>query len=83
VGKQKRRLTPRETARLQGFPDSYSFAGQKDAATYKQTGNSVNIGVVWFVMKKHAERDSHILQEKHPQLYSAITNAPEDPYKVL
>lgn len=33
------RLTPRMTARLQGFPDSWQFAGRKTAA-YRQIGNA-------------------------------------------
>ncbi len=33
------RLTPRMTARIQGFPDSWQFAGRKTAA-YRQIGNA-------------------------------------------
>ncbi|MBA4261663.1 MAG: DNA (cytosine-5-)-methyltransferase [Comamonadaceae bacterium] len=33
------RLTPRMTARIQGFPDSWKFAGRKTAA-YRQIGNA-------------------------------------------
>lgn len=33
------RLTPRMTARIQGFPDSWRFAGRKTAA-YRQIGNA-------------------------------------------
>lgn len=33
------RLTPRMTARIQGFPDSWEFAGRKTAA-YRQIGNA-------------------------------------------
>ena len=37
---QDRALTPREGARLQGFEDSYRFAGSR-AAVIKQIGNAV------------------------------------------
>lgn len=40
-----RRITPRECARLQGFPDSY-ILHPKDNAAYKQLGNSVAIPVI-------------------------------------
>jgi DNA (cytosine-5)-methyltransferase 1 len=40
-----RMLTPRECARLQGFPDSYELPAS-DAVAYKQIGNSVCVPVV-------------------------------------
>ena len=39
-GKNPRKLTPRETARLQGFPDNYRIV-VSDTQAYKQFGNSV------------------------------------------
>jgi DNA (cytosine-5)-methyltransferase 1 len=42
IGKYKRRITVREAARLQSFPDSFIPDGNKQQA-YKQFGNSVNI----------------------------------------
>lgn len=40
-----RMLTPRECARIQGFPDSFIFSNSKRAA-YQQFGNSVPVPVV-------------------------------------
>ncbi len=40
-----RRLTPRECARLQGFPDSYVLH-PKDSFAYKQLGNAVSVPVI-------------------------------------
>lgn len=40
-----RRMTPREWARLQGFPDDFKFV-VADVHLYKQFGNSVTINVV-------------------------------------
>ena len=40
-----RRLTPREYARLQGFPDSYEIV-VSDTQAYKQFGNSVTVPLV-------------------------------------
>lgn len=42
-----RRLTPRECARLQGFPESFRFPeGVPDYKLYQQIGNSVTVPVV-------------------------------------
>lgn len=40
-----RRMTPREWARLQGFPDSYKLT-LADTHLYKQFGNSVTVNVI-------------------------------------
>lgn len=45
IGKRKRYLTPRECARLQGFPDSF-ICSSNDSVAYRQFGNSVNVDVV-------------------------------------
>lgn len=44
-GKNPRRLTPRECARLQGFPDSFSIP-VSDTQAYKQFGNSVVVPLI-------------------------------------
>lgn len=44
-GKNPRKLTPRECARLQGFPEEYCLP-DSDAAAYRQFGNSVAVPVV-------------------------------------
>jgi DNA (cytosine-5)-methyltransferase 1 len=43
--KNPRKLTPRECARLQGFPDTYKIV-VSDTQAYKQFGNSVVIDVI-------------------------------------
>ena len=40
-----RKLTTRESLRIQGFPDSYKIEPNK-AQSYKQIGNSVSVPVV-------------------------------------
>lgn len=47
----ERRLTPRETLRLQGFPDSFKIT-QSDNQTRKQTGNSLPVNVAQAVIKQ-------------------------------
>ena len=59
-GKNPRRLTPRECARLQGYPDSF-FIPVSDTQAYKQFGNSVCVPLMKF-MAEHVLRKSWILQ---------------------
>lgn len=48
-----RKLTPRECARLQGFPDTYELPKElADSALYKQIGNSVTIPVIKLVARQ-------------------------------
>lgn len=54
-----RRLTPREWARLQGFPDSFLFP-LADTPTYKQLGNSVTVPVI----KAIAENIRNVLENQ-------------------
>jgi DNA (cytosine-5)-methyltransferase 1 len=55
-----RKLTPREWARLQGFPDSYKLI-LSDVHLYKQFGNSVTVPVIRAI----AEQIKSILTDEH------------------
>ena len=45
--KDIRKLTPRECARLQGFPDNFIFpSNMANSSIYKQIGNSVSVPVI-------------------------------------
>lgn len=46
-----RRMTPREWARLQGFPDSFLIK-VADASAYKQFGNSVAVPAIQATAKQ-------------------------------
>ena len=48
VGKYRRRITPREAARLQSFPDSFIINKREDKA-YKQFGNSANVDIIYYL----------------------------------
>ncbi|WP_425477686.1 DNA (cytosine-5-)-methyltransferase [Arenimonas caeni] len=54
-GKRPRRLTPRECARLMGFPDSFKIV-VSDTQAYKQFGNSVVVDVMEAVARIMAPR---------------------------
>lgn len=83
VGSLRRRLSTRETARLQGLPEWFDFGDQPDSATYKQMGNGVNVGVVWQIFKRHVHRDAHLLRKSAPALYAAVAASPDSPDTVL
>lgn len=50
-GKRPRKLTPREAARLQGYPDSFKIP-VSDTQAYKQFGNSVSVNVIRAIAEK-------------------------------
>ena len=54
-----RKLTPRECARFQGFPDSFNLPNISDCHLYKQFGNSVSVPLVKRIAKK-------IIESIHP-----------------
>ena len=85
VGPRERRLSPRETARLQGLPDTYDFGDQGAAATYKQMGNGVNVGVVWHVLREHVRRDEDVLKRTAAgrRVIDAVLSAPPSPDRIL
>ena len=68
-----RKMTPREWARLQGFPDSYQFP-LADVHTYKQLGNSVTVPVIRAI----AEQIKAVLDGKVPPQPVAIQSAIEE-----
>lgn len=47
-----RLMTPRECARMQGFPEEYLLPGENEKQVYKQIGNSVCIPVVDRIVKE-------------------------------
>lgn len=67
-GKNPRRLTPRECARLQGFPDDFKIP-VSDTQAYKQFGNSVVVplmeNVAKLIVRKLEEMDPADEKELH------------------
>ena len=66
-GRNPRRLTPRECARLQGFPDDFKIV-VSDTQAYRQFGNSVVVplmaDVARLIVDKLAELDSVMLSSR-------------------
>lgn len=46
LGRRPRKLTPRECARLQGYPEDFIVDAVSDVQAYKQFGNSVSVPVI-------------------------------------
>lgn len=53
VGALRRRLTARECARLQGFPESFTFRSVGPKAAYKQAGNAVCVPAIRWAFEEH------------------------------
>ena len=68
IGSQMRRLSVREAARLQGFPESFNFGDQLNSASYKQLGNSVCVSAVSFVFRNAIKHYSEILKDTCPNM---------------
>ena len=52
MGRNPRKLTPRECARIQGFPESFHVGAVSDAQAYRQFGNSVSVPVIEAIAEK-------------------------------
>jgi DNA (cytosine-5)-methyltransferase 1 len=62
-GLNPRRLTPRECARLQGFPDSFRIP-VSDTQAYRQFGNSVVVPVIERIAKSLVEVLAHQIHRR-------------------
>lgn len=51
-GMNPRRLSPRECARLMGYPDTYILSAVSDVQAYRQCGNSVIVPLITAVSKQ-------------------------------
>lgn len=80
VGPRRRRLTPREAARLQGLPASFGFLNRSESASYKQVGNGVAVGAAWHVLRSHVDQDAKSPRPRvAPHLREAVLSAPRNP----
>jgi DNA (cytosine-5)-methyltransferase 1 len=78
IGKQLRRISTREGARLQGLPEWFDFADQPNPLSYKQLGNGVNVGAVYNVIKAQVLRDIDLLANQ-TELIKAVLGSPASP----
>lgn len=76
IGWRKRRITPREAARLQGLPDWFTFGTQPDNLTYKQLGNGVAVGAAYYVFRNHVLNNQDDLPD---HVVHAVATAGDQP----
>lgn len=62
LGYERRRISLREAAYLQGFPSEFRFDPNQEAQHFKQLGNAVNIGAVLVALRSLVSRDEAILK---------------------
>jgi DNA (cytosine-5)-methyltransferase 1 len=67
LGRNPRKLTPRECARLQGFPEAFVVDAVSQGQIYKQFGNSVCVSVIRAV----AQSMTHAMQKAEQQRKNA------------
>ena len=70
-GKNPRRLTPRECARLQGFPDSFKIP-VSDTQAYKQFGNSVVVPLMENIARLIVEKITILEEQEITQLQRKV-----------
>lgn len=69
--KRPRRLTPRECARLMGFPDNFKIP-VSDTQAYRQFGNSVIVPVMQEVARIMVPYVLSLCNQKHSNLYKQV-----------
>lgn len=79
LGDRRRRISPREAARLQGLPEWFDFDGQPASATYKQLGNGVNVGAAYHVLREHVLGDAKSVRLRAPHLADAVERSAASP----
>lgn len=79
LGDRRRRITPREAARLQGLPEWFDLGDQSDQATYKQMGNGVNVGAAYYVFREHVLSSIEDVRRVAPGLAQSVADSPPSP----
>lgn len=70
-GENPRKITPREAARLQGFPDTFEIP-VSDAQAYRQFGNSVAVNVIEAIAKNMQLAMSQKTKNKKAKVLSEV-----------
>lgn len=79
LGDRRRRLSPREAARLQGLPEWFDFGAQRSPMTYKQLGNGVNVGAAYHVFREHVMTTSAAVELRAPGLLHSVRRSDPSP----
>lgn len=65
IGRNPRKLTPRECARIQGFPKEFNLSAVSDSQLYRQFGNSVCMPVIQSIADRLIELTGASLGQTH------------------
>ncbi|WP_075957744.1 DNA cytosine methyltransferase [Ornithinimicrobium sp. CNJ-824] len=57
-GPEWRWLTPREAARLQGFPEFFNVDLHDATVAFRQLGNAIHVGSAYHVLREHVKRNA-------------------------
>jgi DNA (cytosine-5)-methyltransferase 1 len=68
---------------LQGIPEWFDFSGQSVATTYRQLGNSVNVGVIYHVLRATVKANLELLSKTAPGIVESFEESPINPDNVL
>jgi DNA (cytosine-5)-methyltransferase 1 len=82
IGPRRRRLSVREAARLQGLPESFHFGTQRDSDSYKQLGNGVSVGAVYYVLRQAVTQYEEYLKASAPGLVRSVLDSTPSPDKL-
>ena len=82
IGTVKRRLTPREAARLQSFPDTF-ICNPNDHQAYKQFGNAVNVKVIEYMAKQLLSQKKETMEDKFIEFAKLIEKLTKIPNMTL
>jgi DNA (cytosine-5)-methyltransferase 1 len=70
-----RKITPRECARLQGYPENYKLLND-DSAVYKQMGNGVSVPIIQAIIRNLIENNFRLFEtfqrSKNTSLFATL-----------
>ena len=61
IGNKYRRFTPREVARIQGFPENF-ILNESDTNVYKALGNAISPVVAWYIIRGICDIDKEFMK---------------------
>jgi DNA (cytosine-5)-methyltransferase 1 len=85
IGAEKRKLSAREAARLQGFPEGFLLSKVPTKEAFKQMGNAVHIGSVFYVLRQHVIRDKDLLIKSAAgkRILESVLSAKDNPDEIF
>lgn len=76
LGPLRRRITVREAARLQGFPESFVFGQQMPRLSFRQLGNAVPPRLAYWLLRSYVEQHAEEIRRRAPELVDACALTP-------